>query len=347
VRSHHKPLLSDSVTVLSASVDENADRGGINWSVAGQSALNQLVIGISIFTGGDGAQLLERSASWTPDALVLGVLAAAPLIALSRFIESSEAYILSGLNLSTNMAVLRFLGPKPLPLQAGVVSLALASLTGVVEEVTFRGQILPALANRVGGGSLAVGAVLSATLFAVLHTNPLSFFKGGEATLDNIVLLLLQIVNGGMFCVAFLLTGQNLAVPIVAHAIYDFYTFYKTHLVDVAGQMAYAQESRLMWSKSSKIEAKWASQRGDDFVLGVKQSFYQMDTNRDGLLSRKELRIALFAYGINLSVVQSAKVAAAADTDNSGLIDLDEFLEFVGPTGSTGKAVRNSLYGAT
>ena len=191
------------------------------------------------------------------------------------------------------------------------------------------------------------GAVLSTLLFAVLHTNPLSFFKGGEAFLDNFVLLILQIINGAIFAFLYLSTG-NLAVPIITHALYDLYTFYKTHLVDVAGQMEYAEEEILMpICSSNTVENKWVTERGEDWLKGAKQSFYLMDTNRDGVLSRKELRVALYSYGLNLSQVESEQVEQAADVDESGLIDFDEYLEFIGPTGSRYKAVRNSLLGPT
>jgi membrane protease YdiL (CAAX protease family) len=269
-----------------------------------------------------------------------------PLLLLSRQIEKSDSYIVSGLNLSTNMAVLRLFGAKPQPILAGIASIAMAGLTGVVEETTFRGQILPFFANRIGGGDEIVGLVLSSLLFAFLHTNPQAFLKGGEAFLDNFVLFCLQFVNGSFFAFLYLSTG-NLAVPIVAHALYDFYTFYKTHLVDVAGQMEYASREATMPNiKSKALERKWISERGEDFVKGVKQSFYLMDTNRDGVLSPRELRIALFSYGINLSQAQAQKVTKTADLDEDSSIDLDEFLAFVGPTkGSTAKAVRYTLFG--
>ena len=191
------------------------------------------------------------------------------------------------------------------------------------------------------------GAFLSTLLFAVLHTNPLGFFKGGEAFVDNFVLLVLQFINGAIFAFLYLLTG-NLAVPIITHSLYDLYTFYKTHLVDVAGQMKYAEEEALMPICSSKpIEKKWIKKRGEDWLKEAKQSFYLMDTNRDGELSRKELRIAMYSYGMNLSKIESEAVKQIVDTDESGSIDFDEYLEFIGPTGSRYKAVKNTLLGPT
>ena len=208
-------------------------------------------------------------------------------------------------------------------------------------------KALPAFAAAYGNGDVLIGALLSTLLFAALHTNPLSFFKGGEAFIDNFVLFILQIINGGIFAFLYLITG-NLAVPIITHALYDLYTFYKTHLIDVAGQMEYAEAETLMpICSSNAVEKKWITERGEDWLKNAKQSFYLMDTNRDGELSRKELRVALYSYGVNLTKVQSEQVEQVADINESGLIDFDEYLEFVGPAGSRYKAVRNTLFGPT
>lgn len=203
---------------------------------------------------------------------------------------------------------------------------------------------LPAFANKFDGDILT-GAACSTLLFAVLHTNPLGFLKSREAFVDNFTLLILQIVNGSNLCFLYILTG-NLAVPIISHALYDLYTFYKTHLIDVAGQMEYAEREALMpVCSSKKIENMWMEKRGEDWLKEARQSFYLMDTDMDGVLSRKELRIELYSYGIYLSKVESEKVERAADTDMSGSIDFDEYLEYIGPTGSRYKAVRYTLLG--
>ncbi len=323
----------------------NEDNPSINLRLVGQNMANQALIGATIWTGGPGYQIWTNQADFGLIAIVLGIAGVVPMLASSQVIERSESYLVSGLNLSTNMAVLRLFGPTKKPVTAFALSVLLATLTAVVEEVTFRGQFIPFFANRLGDGDILTGAAWATLLFAFLHTNPLGFFKGGDAFLDNAVLLSLQLVNGAIFTILYL-TTENLAVPIVAHALYDFYIFYKTHMVDVAGQMEYAKEKRDMLTDSdARLEQRWISERGQDFVDGVKQTFYLMDTNRDGVLSRKELRVALYSYGINLSPVQSAKVAKEADLDDSGGIDLEEFLAYVGPTGSAGKAVRNTLFG--
>jgi len=325
--------------------DEEIVPPSINIPLILQNIANQALIGYTIWTGGVGYQVLSQQAHFDTAALALGIIGVIPLITLSRFIETSESPFVSGLNLSTNMAVLRMFGSTPKPVSAFLVSICVSFLTGIVEETIFRGQALPAFANAYGNGDIFVGAFLSTLLFAVLHTNPANFFKRGEAFVDNFVLLNLQIVNGGTFAALYLITG-NLAVSIITHALYDFYIFYKTHLVDVAGQMAYAEEQSLMPICSTKaVENKWIMERGEDWLIELKESFYLADTNRDGGLSRKELRIALYSYGINLSKVESQIVKQVADIDVSGSIDFDEYLEYIGPTGSRSKAIRNTLLG--
>ncbi len=98
---------------------------------------------------------------------------------------------------------------------------------------------------------------------------------------------------------------------------------------------------------SNRVENAWIQKRGQDWLREARESFYLMDTDRDGLLSRKELRISLYSYGVYLSRDESEKVKRSADTDDSGSIDFDEYLEFVGPTGSRYKAVRYTLFGPT
>lgn len=328
---------------------------GINLRVIGQSALNQVLIGFTIWTGGPQYQTLMEHSHISLFAIVGGILGGLPLIAVARRVEQSESYLVSGLNLSTNMAVLRFFGSTSQPVLALFLSLAISSLTGLVEETTFRGQVLPVLTNNVGHGNLWVGATLSTFVFAILHTNPAAFLPNNdnkEAFVDNLVLLIFQLINGTWFTVLYVLSGYNLVIPIVAHTLYDTYTFYKTHMVDVAGQMDYARQRRIqnintkkINTNNSPIEEKWINAKGEDFVAEATEAFYLMDTNRDGVLSIKELKIALYSYGIRLSPPQWSQVKGSVDLDGSGDIDLDEFLEFMGPTGSTTQAVRYTLFG--
>lgn len=151
----------------------NQSADGLNFGLIAQNAANQLLVGSNIWTGGNGYEVFMNKADFGLfDGIALGVAGVLPMLALSRQIETSDAYAVSGLNLSTNMSVLRLFGSKPKPISAAIISLFLATLTAVVEETTFRGQLLTVFANRFGDGDVLVGAALSTLLFAFLHTNP-------------------------------------------------------------------------------------------------------------------------------------------------------------------------------
>lgn len=338
-----KPVrTSTSSSLFASSKGRNENKPVVNLGLVRQTVLNQALLGLTIWNGGIGASVLARDAEFGLPALLLGVVGVVPLIVLSRFIETSESRAFADLNLSTNLLMLRYFGDKPQPFVAFVVSAAIAGLTGLVEETNFRGALIPQLVEKTGG-NLPLAVALSTLLFAVLHVNPLGFLNGKEAAQDAACLVCYQILTGSIFAALYVFTG-NLAVPIVAHALFDFYVFFFTHLT-VTTQMQYAANEAAMPAASQGIEAKWKAERGEKFLTGCKETFYLADTNRDGVLSREELRIALYSYGIRLSKDESEIVTSAADTDRSGAIDFGEFLDYVGPSGSPSRAIKGSLLG--
>ncbi len=112
----------------------------INFPLVTQNLANQALIGFQIWTGGSGFRVLSEESHFGVGAVLLGIVGAIPMLALSRAIETSESPLVSGLNLSTNMAVLRLFGPTSKPILAFLVSLLMATSTGIVEETVFRGQ---------------------------------------------------------------------------------------------------------------------------------------------------------------------------------------------------------------
>ena len=112
----------------------------VNAPLVLRNLANQALIGSTIWSGGSGYEVLVATAHLDPLSVLLGVGGAIPLLALSRTIETLELPLVSGLNLSTNMAVMNLFGPRAKPLQAGALSLVLAAGTGIVEETVFRGQ---------------------------------------------------------------------------------------------------------------------------------------------------------------------------------------------------------------
>jgi len=121
------------------SYDEET-KPSINFPLVTQNLANQALIGFQIWTGGSGFRVLSQETHFGTGALILGIVGVIPLLALSRTLETSESPLVAGLNLSTNMAVLRLFGPTSQPILAFLVSLLMATSTGIVEETIFRGQ---------------------------------------------------------------------------------------------------------------------------------------------------------------------------------------------------------------
>ena len=193
--------------------------------------INQLVVGYSIWIlNGDGRQLLAAT-NFDPVSLGVGVVGGAAVVAVGRFIEKSPNPLFAELNLSTNMLVLRLFGPRPQPIVAGVVSLGIATLVALTEETVFRGVVTSRLAENLGA---LPGAGCAILLFALGHINPLALGK------ETLLLFALQVFTGTSFTLLAFATG-GLAAPIVAHCLYDWYTFYESHLA-VTGQMEYSVE---------------------------------------------------------------------------------------------------------
>ena len=120
---------------------EPTGRPFLNKNMLRSIVINQLVVGYSIWIlNGDGRQLLAAT-QFDPVSLGIGVVGGAAVVAVGRFIEKSPNPLFAELNLSTNMLVLRLFGPRPQPIVAGVVSLAIATLVALTEETVFRGVV--------------------------------------------------------------------------------------------------------------------------------------------------------------------------------------------------------------
>lgn len=317
-----------------------------------QLVFNQLAVGYTIWTGGLGEQILKNQVHLDrPSLWIIGTLGALPILGVGRAIEKSQSPLFTTLNLSTNSIVERLLGEVKQPVFALVISCLLALLTGICEEVVFRGEVLPSLAGYAVNQGYAstlkegvpFGVVTSTLLFAVGHLN----FLGGLANFfsrDTLVLFALQLATGGSFALLFILTG-DLTTPIVAHFLYDLYTLYETHLV-VTDQIEYSRSPLPPLPQQSLAAMRWRMSNGKEFVDEARRTFLLMDSNRDEQISVAELRAGLFTMQLKLDEGNLKSSFDLADTDESGGIDFDEFLDFVGTSESeASRAIKGSLLG--
>jgi membrane protease YdiL (CAAX protease family) len=321
---------SRTQTLVNASIERaklpGEDKDGIFFEPPIANLVTQGVLGWPIWTGGWGAGLLATSQLTNAQDWIIGVLASIPILAISRGIEYSDAAIFADLNVATKNVVLRTFGVKAQPLFALAASIGIALLTSVVEEVLFRGAILPEIAqwavtnNVVADNDQGIlfGLIASSIGFAIGHTNL------SELSFDTLSLLGLQLLTGLSFGTSYCIT-RDLTTPIMAHFLYDLYTFYETHLV-VTDQIAYAESAP---PPTGSSEAEVRSEKGDNFVNEARRAFLIMDTNRDGLLSAGEFRCAFYAMGFKPKEEKFQKAFRGADKDASGQVDYDEFLWFL------------------
>ncbi|CAE7460982.1 mtcA2 [Symbiodinium sp. CCMP2456] len=67
----------------------------------------------------------------------------------------------------------------------------------------------------------------------------------------------------------------------------------------------------------------------DAEVDKIKKQFKELDVNKDGTLSFEEMKKMMVTLSPKLSEVQLQKLFCAADVDQSGTVELDEFIDFV------------------
>ena len=70
----------------------------------------------------------------------------------------------------------------------------------------------------------------------------------------------------------------------------------------------------------------------------IRQIFKTLDKNHNGTLSRSEFREAMEMFKLGLSTEEVELMVQEADSNRDGLIDYEEFCEFVNPVGNTLKA---------
>ena len=136
-------------------------------------------------------------------------------------------------------------------------------------------------------------------------------------------------MTGFWFGAIFVVSGFNLFAPSAVHAIYDAFTLLETH-VRVTGQIEYAEQqasgarepadsSDSVWEEVKSLEETGGVQRGFERYLRV--LFYMSDSDRDGVIDREELGVALRQFGRDLSPgdIDSAFKRALGDASVDGL----------------------------
>ncbi|MFH1266819.1 MAG: CPBP family intramembrane glutamic endopeptidase, partial [Planctomycetota bacterium] len=173
-----------------------------------------LVLIAVVFEGGLGVVALAlgwllgypplEAVCWTVPAAIWGTAAGLPMLVLLLATARVPVWPFSDL--------LRVVDELLVPLFRGcrVVDLAVISaLAGWGEELLFRGVIQEAVAGWAGGPwGVWVGLAVASVLFGLAHAITVSYF---------LLAALMGLYLGGLW-----IASDNLLVPIMAHAVYDF-----------------------------------------------------------------------------------------------------------------------------
>jgi membrane protease YdiL (CAAX protease family) len=144
-----------------------------------------------------------------------GALLTLPLFFIAFILDQFEKKVpaLEDVSKATQRSVLAVLGGEFKLLNAVAVCTALGAAAGVGEEMLFRGVLQDVLVEKIGDNFALVS---SALIFGALHAvTPLYAFLAALASL----------YFGELF-----IQYNNLAVPIVCHALYDVGALYFAHV---------------------------------------------------------------------------------------------------------------------
>jgi len=262
---------------------------------------------------GEGSGVFEFRL--TPDALLLGIGSAMPMLALSNLIESSDKRVFTNLNFSTIILCMTLFGRRTLPpaeflppkyrsvdlpttknWQVLVEAFTLSSITGYCEEAIFRRQV-PAVLAQIFTGNLWIPFFGQALLFGLGHMNP------SQKPTENAVMVALQTINGLALGLILLLSGGQLVVPMIAHATYDFVTFFKTWN-DANTQLEYAEEKYKEplppdVEQEVQIVLRSNPEMKDARVLNtLKRLFYTFDYDKNKSLTLSEVKKGLMYFAL-------------------------------------------------
>lgn len=182
------------------------------------------------------------------------------------------------------------LRPETPMMHALLCSTAIAVLTGLSEEIIFRGIIPSAIFQTVH--SVPIALFGQAVLFGVGHQS--SAATRGE----NRVIGTLQTVSGVWYGMVYLLAGGDILPAIIAHALYDLHVFMENWM-QINDQMDYTEQAVLeRLTKADANEVRRIKQEaGPDFsaetLAFLRRFFYAFDHDHAGSLSKSDVQRAI------------------------------------------------------
>ena len=180
-----------------ATNDPTLDEGALGWALCFEAGLGLLALALGLLTAVWPAAGLDH---FGPSSIALGVVSAAPLLAIMLGLRRVSWQPLRGLR--------QLVDEKLTPMFRGLSMLDVALLSfaaGWGEELLFRGLIQGEIAHHT---NIVFGIVVASLVFAFMHFLSLTYF---------VMAFVVSIYFGWLYWMS-----GSLWVPIIGHAVYDF-----------------------------------------------------------------------------------------------------------------------------
>lgn len=312
--SSHASLLLVGTTVLSLALALNPasnnalDFGSLHWNGCAFHSLTDW--------------------SMTPLRISQGILATIPLVTLSTAMAQSEEWMCPIQNSLMN-TVLSLFGRRAEhdvrgthPLTVLLVSLAIASVSALSEELVFRGLLPTALESY--SHSIELALVGQALLFG------LGQIRRNSSMAENGVFSLMQSLNGLWYGMVYLGTGGDLLPVLVAHVLYECHVFVGGWKM-INDQLDYTQQTEVTPSEQVELNALEQEAGGNlqpQVLDHCRKFFYAFDVDHKGSLSRSDVKRAV-AYAFS----QDGPVIQPSDARTNAVFD--QVVQRRGPAGTS------------
>ena len=207
----------------------------------------------------------------------------------------------------------------------GLLLAVLLSLgAGFAEEVFFRGMLFQSILRATNDSDIAA-LIISSAVFGLAHYPVF----GQKPLLESFL--------GGTFGFLYISSGYNLAVPIVAHSLYDAATIFFTWLA--------ARKEIRDGVKKIRTQGKfpeWRTELGRELVSAFPETWYLLkdvfekaDVNSDGFISEDEFPLALRMLGYSdkrpfgRDLKGASRTFEKFDANRDGKISFEEFVNCI------------------
>lgn len=267
----------DTLSLREVFTPKTLNSFGLFWTIAGDIFLLNLGFFLAFLSDID---LTAASTSFFDAGVFSDCLYISAFVSLGGFLfDKIPTKTVQEIVSDTRFYTLRLLGRNTSPPKAFAVSALLSMAAAFCEELFFRGFVLVGLMDGFGFSAI-LASFISSLLFGLSHSPR----WGSSAVVETGL--------GLLFAFTFVMTGFNLAYPILVHFFYDLTTLFFTWLGasrDLRLRMKAATERQLINLNPSDSRL---------FDSLIRATFDLLDLDGDDAISPREMERGMKLFGI-------------------------------------------------